>query len=78
MARPPGLKPAEMGVPAVSVAVSIGVTVPDGPPAATQAVWPFGVMATPAGKSCTPMVVPTVLDGTLIVVSCPGKLPEMT
>ena len=59
-----GALPSVMGLPARSVAVSMGVTVPS-PWLATYAVVPSGVMATARGELPTPMVVPGVAGKTM-------------
>src|SRR5271166_4956915 len=61
MATPSGLLPTVMALPAVLVAVAIGVTLPEATVSATYTVLPSGVMATSTGVVPTEIGEPAVL-----------------
>src|SRR5271165_3531518 len=71
MATPSGLLPTVMALPAVLVAVAIGVTLPEATVSATYTVLPSGVMATSLGLFPAEMGDPTPLVAVLIGVTVP-------
>ena len=73
IATPNGILPTAIAVPAVLVAVSIGVTEPE-TSLVTYAVLPSGVIASPNGTLPTAIAVPAVLVAVSIGVTEPEPL----